>query len=120
MTKLLPLLALPVLGGCAIAAALAGDGEPVGVLNGKTLYAASCTVDLSTAGQEGLFGTGTIPLYGNCQVAAANRCGEGAFTITNVEQAPPRMLSETVQTGTMIQRRTFPASATTLQFTCNG
>ncbi|MEL6958541.1 MAG: hypothetical protein AAGL89_06265 [Pseudomonadota bacterium] len=120
MKNLSFLTLVPVLGGCAVVTAMAGDGEPVGTLNGKTLYASSCTVDLSTAGQQGLFGTGTVPLYGFCEVAADNRCGDGAFTITDVDQAPPEMRTETFQNGTMIQRRTYPAAATTIQFTCNG
>ncbi|WP_323769068.1 hypothetical protein [Antarctobacter sp.] len=113
---LLTFPALVLLSGCL--SALYGDGEPIGSQNGKTLYQTRCTVDLSTAGQKGLFGTGTVPVHGTCDLAAANRCGEGAYQIIKADRSNRRMISETIQNGPYSTRRTFPAQDITMQFTC--
>lgn len=118
MKSTIALLGLLSLASCA---SIYGDGEQIGTTRtGKALYESRCTVDLSTAGREGLFNTGTIPLYGTCQIAASNRCGEGQYTIVSAEQSNRRRLTEVIQTGTMIQRRTYPAVDTVLRFTCGG
>lgn len=117
MTRfLIPLSALALLTGCL--SAIYGDGEPVGSLNGKPLYQARCTVDLSTAGKKGLFGTGTVPIYGTCELAAENRCGEGSYEIVKADRSNRRMLSETIQNGPYRTRRTYPAQDVNLQFIC--
>ena len=117
MKKVLPAVFLVIpLSGCLNG--LAGDGEPVGTQGNKVLYEAGCTVDLSTAGQQGLLGTGTIPLHGYCEVAAENRCGEGNFDITNVERSNRRMVTDTIQNGPYVQRRTYPAENQVIQFVC--
>lgn len=108
--------AVTLLTGCL--SGLYGDGEPVGTLNGKALYQTRCTVDLSTAGQKGLFGTGTVPIYGTCEVAAKNRCGEGAYTIIKADRSNRRMITTTHQNGAYVSRRTFPAQDVVMQFTC--
>ena len=108
--------ALALLTGCL--SALYGDGEPVGTLNGKVLYQTRCTVDLSTAGQKGLLGTGTVPIYGTCEVAAKNRCGENGYAIVRADRSNRRMITETHQNGSYISRRTYPAQDVVMQFTC--
>ena len=112
-----PLLAAGSLAGCI--GAIYGDGEQIGSRDGKAVYKTSCTVDLSTAGRKGLFNTGTVPLHGSCDVSAANRCGKGNVTILDVQSSNRRMITENIQTGTMIQRRTFPAENQVMQFMCS-
>ncbi|MBV7392925.1 hypothetical protein [Mameliella sediminis] len=108
--------ALGLLSGCL--SAIYGDGEPIGTLNGKALYQTRCTVDLSTAGQKGLFGTGRIPLYGTCEVAAKNRCGDGAYSIAKADRSNRRMITDVIDNGPYRTRRTYPAQDVVLQFTC--
>ena len=114
---LFSLLAAGSLAGCL--GAIYGDGEQIGSRDGMPVYRTSCTVDLSTAGRQGLFNTGTIPLHGTCDVSAANRCGKGKVTILDVQSSNRRMVTENIQTGSMMQRRTFPAEDQVMQFMCS-
>ena len=100
--------------GCA---SMYGDGTEIGTKGGKRLYQSSCTVDLSTAGKQGLFGTGPIPVHGTCEVAAANRCPSG-FKIEDVKRANFRYLTDRFVNGNMVQTRRYPAQDVVLRFTC--
>jgi hypothetical protein len=112
------LFSITLLSGCL--SSLAGDGDVVGTLNGAPLYQARCTVDLSTAGQKGLFGTGTVAVHGYCDVAAENRCGEDNYTVTKVDRSNRRRITDTFQNGPYTQRRTYTAEDVRLTFVCKG
>ena len=104
------------LAGCI--SSLYGDGEAIGSVAGKPLYQASCTVDLSTAGQKGLFGSGTIPVYGTCETQASNRCGEGGYSIQSANRSNRRINTARIQNGPYVQTRRYPAEDVTLTFIC--
>jgi hypothetical protein len=110
------LLCASLLSGCL--SALAGKGEPVGMRNGKPLYQTRCTVDLSTAGKKGLFCSGTVPLHGSCDAAAQNRCGANNATIVKIDRSNRRRITDTIQNGPYVQRRTYPAENLSMVFTC--
>ena len=114
MNRIFALSSLVALTACA---SWYGDGEPIGTKGGKPLYRTSCTVDLSTAGKKGLFGTGTIPVYGTCEVAASNRCPSG-YKIEDTKRSNFRRITETFQNGPYVQRRNYPAQDVELLFTC--
>ncbi|SMX35940.1 hypothetical protein [Maliponia aquimaris] len=120
MHRIVGLLAsFGLLAGCL--APLYGDGAQVGSLNGQPLYEARCTVDLSTAGQKGLFGTGTVPLHGTCDIAAENRCGnKTAYTTVSVDRSNRRRVTDTFDNGPYRQTRTYTAEDQVLRFTCKG